>query len=329
MRRPAAGQELLGQVFSIIANTAVDSIPVDSLYERAARGLIASLNDPYAAILSPDEQARFQRQSIGNRYAGIGALVRSQGGHVTLYRVFEGTPAARAGLTHGDRILKVDGRDVSGMIVDSVTSLLLGAPATPVRVTYERYPALAPVTTTVTRGVIRTPGGALHADARGAHRLRPDPALQLHGRRGRAGGHAPARRARRGEVRVGCARQPWRRPRCGHRDGGSLPDAGDGSGPRATPRPGPDVVSRRGHPPDWHRADRRAGRWRLRLSLGNRGGLAAGPRPRPGHRHAHLRQGAGADPADPALGVGGPPHDRQVVHAERALHPGGSWRDGR
>ncbi len=155
-RSPPAGQELLGQVFNIIANTAVDSIPVDSLYERAARGLIASLNDPYAAILSPDEQARFQRQSIGNRYAGIGALIRSQGGHVTLFRVFPGSPASKAGLTDGDRILQVDGRDVSNMIVDSVTGMLLGVPATPVRVTYERYPALRPITTVVTRGVIRT-----------------------------------------------------------------------------------------------------------------------------------------------------------------------------
>jgi carboxyl-terminal processing protease len=152
-----AGQELLGQVFSIIANTAVDSVPMDSLYERAARGLIASLNDPYAAILSPEEQARFQRQSIGNRYAGIGALVRSTGGYVTLYRVFDGAPASRAGLTHGDRVLKVDERDVSGMPVDSVTALLLGVPATPVRVTYQRYPDLTPKVTTVTRGVIRTP----------------------------------------------------------------------------------------------------------------------------------------------------------------------------
>jgi len=158
VRRPQpAGQELLGQVFNIIVNTAVDSIPADSLYERAARGLIASLNDPYAAILSPAEQARFQRQSMGNRYAGIGALVRSTGGHVTLYRVFDGAPAARAGLTHGDRVLKVDDREVSGMPVDSVTALLLGVPATPVRVTYERYPTLRPTVTTVTRGVIRTP----------------------------------------------------------------------------------------------------------------------------------------------------------------------------
>ncbi|HQW66978.1 MAG TPA: PDZ domain-containing protein, partial [Gemmatimonadales bacterium] len=158
VRRPQpAGQELLSQVFNIIVNTAVDSVPADSLYERAARGLIASLNDPYAAILSPDEQARFQRQSIGNRYAGIGAYVRSTGGHVTLFRVFDGAPAARAGLTHGDRILKVDDREVSGMPVDSVTALLLGVPATPVRVTYERYPSLTPTVTTVTRGVIRTP----------------------------------------------------------------------------------------------------------------------------------------------------------------------------
>lgn len=158
VRRPQpAGQELLGQVFNIIATTAVDSIPADSLYERAARGLIASLKDPYAAILSPAEQARFQRQSLGNRYAGIGALVRSRGGHVTLFRVFDGAPASRAGLASGDRILKVEDREVSGLPVDSVTAMLLGVPATPVRVTYERYPDLKPVTTTVTRGIIRTP----------------------------------------------------------------------------------------------------------------------------------------------------------------------------
>lgn len=156
-RRPSVGQELLGQVLGIVAQTAVDSLPMDSLYEKAARGLIAELKDPYAAILSPEEQARFQRQALGNRYAGIGALVRSQNNLVTLFRVYAGSPAARGGLQQGDRILKVGTKEVSGLPVDSVTAQLLGMPNTPVVITYERFPDLLPRTVTVTRGEIRVP----------------------------------------------------------------------------------------------------------------------------------------------------------------------------
>lgn len=150
-------RELFGQVFGMIAETAVDSLPVDSLYERAARGLVAQLNDPYAALLSPKEIADFQRNSLGNRYAGIGAQIRSQGQHVTLFRVYSDAPAAQAGLRQGDRIIRVDTVDVSGLPVAKVTSYLLGPPGTDVRVVYQRIPESTTRTTVVHRGEIRIP----------------------------------------------------------------------------------------------------------------------------------------------------------------------------
>lgn len=150
-------RELFGQVIGLVAETAVDSLPLDSLYERAARGLVAQLNDPYAALLSPKQIAEFQRNSLGNRYAGIGAQVRSQGQHVTLFRVYSDAPAARAGLQQGDRILTVDTVQVSGLPVTTVTSYLLGPPGTDVRVTYQRIPDATPHTTVVHRSEIRIP----------------------------------------------------------------------------------------------------------------------------------------------------------------------------
>lgn len=151
-----SSRDLFGQVLGLVAQTAVDSLPLDSLYERAARGLIAELKDPYAALLSPAEQAAFQRNSLGNRYAGIGATVRSQGDHVTLYRVNGDSPAMRAGLRAGDRILKVGAVTVSGLAVDSVTKFLLGTPGSQVQVTYERVGS-GSSTVTITRGEIRPP----------------------------------------------------------------------------------------------------------------------------------------------------------------------------
>lgn len=148
---------LFSQVLELVSRTALDSLPTDVIFEKAARGLITQLGDPYASLLSPEDLARFQRNTLGNRYAGIGATVRSQSDRVTLYRVNEGTPAWRAGLRGGDRLLAIDSVKVSGMPVDSVTSHLLGAAGTPVVVTYT--PAGDPVArdTRIVRDVIRVP----------------------------------------------------------------------------------------------------------------------------------------------------------------------------
>lgn len=149
--------DLFHDVLRLVSETSVDSIPADELYTLAARGLIRELGDPYADILSPEQRASFDRNSIGNRYAGTGMTIRSHRGRVTAYRVFEDSPAARAGLRAGDRIVQVDSTSVVGWSSDSVTRLLLGAPQTDVRVTVERAGATAPITTTIHRAVVRIP----------------------------------------------------------------------------------------------------------------------------------------------------------------------------
>jgi carboxyl-terminal processing protease len=155
--RVRASLDLFNQVFAIVSSTAVDSLPEEALYEMAARGLIRELGDPYADLLSPEQRASFERNSIGNRYAGTGMTIRSHRGKVTAFRVFEGSPAQAAGLIAGDRIVAVGETSVVGWPSDSVTTLLLGPPDTDVVVTVERAGMAEPIRTTVRRAVIRVP----------------------------------------------------------------------------------------------------------------------------------------------------------------------------
>ncbi len=155
--RPDNPAALFSQVLEIVSRTALDSLSQSAVFEKAARGLVAELGDPYASLLSPEDLARFQRNTIGNRYGGIGATVRSQADRVTLFRVNNGTPAWLAGLRAGDRILSVDGIVVSGLSVDSVTKHLLGEPGTGIDVVFVRAGESAENQTHIVRNVIRVP----------------------------------------------------------------------------------------------------------------------------------------------------------------------------
>ncbi|HMI55293.1 MAG TPA: hypothetical protein VK494_03815, partial [Gemmatimonadaceae bacterium] len=65
------GARLLDQVLNIVSTRFVDTVDAATLYEKAARGLVHELNDPYSILLSPKELSTFNAQTNG-RYAGIG-----------------------------------------------------------------------------------------------------------------------------------------------------------------------------------------------------------------------------------------------------------------
>ena len=131
------GVRLLDQVVTRLHREAIDSTSLDEIYEKAARGLVRTLDDPYSALFSPQEMARFQRESLGNSYGGVALLLEDQDGLIMVTRVFPRTPGEAAGVRSGDRIMSVDGQPVTGLKLEQVSKRLLGVPGTEVALTGE------------------------------------------------------------------------------------------------------------------------------------------------------------------------------------------------
>src|ERR1051325_4735618 len=99
---------LLEQVLTLVTDKFVDTIPQTDVYEKAARGLVKELNDPYSELLTPRDLKQFNSRT-GGRYGGLGMLIQpKQGGGVDVGTVYPNTPAERAGIREGDRIIKAD-----------------------------------------------------------------------------------------------------------------------------------------------------------------------------------------------------------------------------
>lgn len=151
------GPRLFQEVMDRVAAFGVDSVSDERLYELAARGMLKRIGDPYADLFSPQQLAEFQRENLRNGYGGMGMLVELVRDTAVVMRVYPQTPAEGAGVRVGDRILEVDGRGVTGMSLDSVTSRLLGPEGSTVRVAFARRGAAQPVRVEARRAIVHIP----------------------------------------------------------------------------------------------------------------------------------------------------------------------------
>jgi carboxyl-terminal processing protease len=149
--------QLFQEVLTRVAAFGVDSVPEDSLYALAARGLIRRIGDPYAELYSPRELAEFQRESLRNGYGGMGMLVEIIRDTATVVRVYSHTPAEGAGLQVGDRIVEVDGQKVTGLALEKVTGRLLGPQGTVLHATIIRHGTAEPMRIEARRAVVHVP----------------------------------------------------------------------------------------------------------------------------------------------------------------------------
>jgi carboxyl-terminal processing protease len=155
-----ANAQLFDQVMSLVRNQYVDSIPQGVTYEKAARGLVKELNDPYSELLSPKESETFER-STGGRYGGTGMLLGEQApGVIVVERVFPNTPAEDAGVQEGDRVVAVDTTKTTSLAITKVSDLLRGEPGSQVNVTYTRPAVTEPIKLRFVRRVIHVPAVA-------------------------------------------------------------------------------------------------------------------------------------------------------------------------
>jgi carboxyl-terminal processing protease len=156
-REATDAARLFAQVFARVAADAVDSIAPDAMYEKAARGLVRGLNDPYADLYSPQELSSFSRNSLGNSYGGVGMLIEDQQGIFTVAKVYPHTPAEAGGVQLGDRIVSVNGTSTTGLKLEGVSSRLTGTPGSSVKVTFARSGVGQPIESQFTRAVVHIP----------------------------------------------------------------------------------------------------------------------------------------------------------------------------
>ena len=156
-RATADGARLFGQVLDLVSSRFVDTVDAATLYEKAARGLVGQLQDPYSELMSPSQLRSFN-SSTGGRYGGLGMSIEEQQGKgITVAKVFHNTPAERAGIREGDVIAIVDTVSTRGWTSKKTADALTGTPGTKVTVGFARPGVAAPIKVEFTRAVIRVP----------------------------------------------------------------------------------------------------------------------------------------------------------------------------
>lgn len=135
----------------------VDSIRPDEAFKAAIRSMLSTV-DPYTEYYSYDDKESLTRLTTGS-YGGVGSMIITKDSNTYFSYPIGNSPARKAGIKPGDRIVRVDSMSVPGKPSADVSALLRGQPGTEVNVTVER-PYAGPdsiLTFTVTREKVTEP----------------------------------------------------------------------------------------------------------------------------------------------------------------------------
>lgn len=131
--------EKFNQIKRILKDTYYDKVDENKLLEGAISGMTESLRDPYTVYFTAEQMNSFSERADGE-YVGVGMhVIMDNDGILTVVDTFEDSPARKAGLTKDDKILKVDGKDVTSIKDENIIiSMIKGKENTNVKITVYR-----------------------------------------------------------------------------------------------------------------------------------------------------------------------------------------------
>jgi len=145
---------LLDQKFS--PSTTTQDVSNQNRVYGAISGMVDSLKDPYTIFLKPEENQQFEENIQGN-FEGIGMEVGVQDEILTVIAPLKNTPAEKAGIKAGDKIIKIDDVSTQSMNLSDAVSKIKGKVGTQVKLTIDRKDLKEPMEVKVTREVIIVP----------------------------------------------------------------------------------------------------------------------------------------------------------------------------
>ena len=137
-------------------STTTDKVEDQQRVYGAVDGMVKSLGDPYTIFFPPVEAKIFSEEISGN-FEGVGMEVATKDGVLTVVSPLKGTPAYKAGIKAGDKILKIDETLTSILNTEQAIKIIRGKKGTPVKFTISRNGLNKPLEITVIRDVINMP----------------------------------------------------------------------------------------------------------------------------------------------------------------------------
>src|SRR3989344_4098173 len=138
------------------ASTTAPMVSGEKKVYGAIQGLASSLDDPYSVFFPPVESELFESDIRGN-FEGVGMEVLAKDGAITVIAPLKDSPAARAGVHAGDRIVKINGEPTSGMTTEDAVGKIRGPRSTTVTLIIVRSGVIEPLEIKVTREIINIP----------------------------------------------------------------------------------------------------------------------------------------------------------------------------
>lgn len=137
-RKNNSNIEEITNVYNTLIEEYINEVNEEDLKEAAIEGMLNLLGDNYSLYYDETESEEFKEELTGTFY-GIGAEVyQEEGGLITVYNVFENSPAAKAGLEKGDEYLKINGEDVTNKTSSDVADMIKGKNGETITLTIRR-----------------------------------------------------------------------------------------------------------------------------------------------------------------------------------------------
>lgn len=148
--------DILAEAWELLSEDYIDKSKLDpkTLSQGAVKGMIEALDDPYSGYVDP-KYKELESTTLEGKFEGIGAVISIKDDQLTVVAPIADSPADKAGLKAGDKILEVDGQPTSNMTLIDATLKIRGARGTMVELLVLHEEADEPVKIQIVRDEIK------------------------------------------------------------------------------------------------------------------------------------------------------------------------------
>jgi len=153
--------ELFSTALSFVLNNYYQNLTkeqLDEIMSDAIKGMLQGLGDRYSFYQAETSRKREQENLFFAKFGGLGIrILPSPDGFISIVQAMDGTPAMKAGLHAGDKILAVDGKSIENQSIEDVVEMIRGEVGTKVTLTLVRPGMDTSFDVAVTREIINYP----------------------------------------------------------------------------------------------------------------------------------------------------------------------------